>query len=183
MFTFAEDGNTEEARKRAQLLLRYHKKAEELISSHDTRMTRSDEYDNFVLTNRDYLKTQLSLCEMAVQKILKYSNNYLYKVTASGDGRRVALNPTLGQQKLSVATSDIVRQHREECSDKRCVEGVDRLETETVQEWRDQAMAGQGARRKVIQEMVTRGLACTSFIQMVTGAGQSSIVRIRRQTK
>ena len=104
---------------------------------------RSDEFDDFVLTNRTYLKTQLSLCEMAVQRILKYSNNYLYKVTASGDGRRVALSPTKGQQRLSIAAVDIVREHRLECADKRCLEGVERLDTETVQEWRDRAGEGQ----------------------------------------
>ena len=40
-------------------------------------------------------------------------------------------------QSLSIAASDIVREHRQECSDERCAEAVERLDTETVQEWRD----------------------------------------------
>ena len=59
-----------EIKKRAGLLLRYHKKAKELIeaSSPDINVKRSKEFDQFVLTNRDYLKSQLRLCEPAVQK-------------------------------------------------------------------------------------------------------------------
>ena len=30
-----------------------------------------------------------------------------------------------------------MREHRLECSDKRCAEAVERLDMETVQEWRD----------------------------------------------
>ena len=69
---FVETGNSEETKKRALLLLRYHKRAGDLISSHTESHARSDSYDNFVLTNRDYLKNQLCLCEPAVQKILRY---------------------------------------------------------------------------------------------------------------
>ena len=50
--------------------MRYHKKSSELIATAECS-TRSDEYDDFVLTNRDYLKTQLCLCELAVQKVLR----------------------------------------------------------------------------------------------------------------
>ena len=66
-----EKGNIEETKKRVNLLLRYHRRSAELISDNDRTATRSEEYDNFVLTNRDYLKTQLSLCEQAVQKVLR----------------------------------------------------------------------------------------------------------------
>ena len=69
-----DKGNIEETTKRVNLLLRYHKKSLELISENNDSNTRSHEYDNFVLTNRDYLKTQLNLCELAVQKILRYRN-------------------------------------------------------------------------------------------------------------
>ena len=65
-----EKGDIDETKKRANLLLRYHKKSSELIASAECS-TRSNEYDDFVLTNRDYLKTQLCLCELAVQKILR----------------------------------------------------------------------------------------------------------------
>ena len=65
-----EKGDFDETKKRANLLLRYHKKSSELIATAECS-TRSDEYDDFVLTNRDYLKTQLCLCELAVQKVLR----------------------------------------------------------------------------------------------------------------
>ena len=60
-----EGGEEEEVVKRARLLLRYNKKARELGGS-----GRNEQFDTFVLTHRDYLKTQLRLCELAVQRIL-----------------------------------------------------------------------------------------------------------------
>ena len=70
-FLIVDKGNLGETKKRVKLLLRYHKRSAELISKNESTNSRSDEYDNFVLTNRDYLKTQLSLCEPAVQKVLR----------------------------------------------------------------------------------------------------------------
>ena len=62
-----EGGEEEEVVKRARLLLRYNKKARELGGS-----SRNEQFDTFVLTHRDYLKAQLRLCELAVQRILRH---------------------------------------------------------------------------------------------------------------
>ena len=186
----------EETKKRVKLLLRYHKRSTELISKNESTNSRSDEYDNFVLTNRDYLKTQLSLCEPAVQKVLRYlmvlikyctehyiislhcrySNNYLYKVTATGEGKRVNLKPTIGHEKLNVAVNEVCKTHFRECSITTCVNQISSLHIDVIQEWRDRALECQKSRRNVIKEMMIQKTLCRKFIQMVTGAGLSSIL-------
>jgi len=179
-FIQLEKGNIEETKKRVNLLLRYHRRSAELISENDRTATRSEEYDNFVLTNRDYLKTQLSLCEQAVQKVLRYSNNYLYKVTAIGEGKRVEIQPTIGQEKLNLAVTEVCDLHSKECSNSLCVEDVAGLHIDVIQEWRDRALESQKSRRIVIQEMMLRRTLCRQFIQMVTGAGLSCILRLSK---
>ena len=160
--------------------MRYHKQAGELIAAGCEANTRSNEYDNFVLTNRDYLKNQLSLCEMAVQKILKYSNNYLYKVTASGDGKRVCLQPTQGKQKSEVSIEDIAAIHVKDCQINKCIEAVKKLENESIRNWRKLSQENQKSRKTVINELIETNNFCKYFIQIVTGAGLSCIARAIR---
>lgn len=40
---------------------------------------KSQEFEDFVLSKRDYLRHELKLCEKGCQKILSYSNNFLHK--------------------------------------------------------------------------------------------------------
>ena len=40
---------------------------------------KSAVYEEFVLTHRRQLKDDCSLCEMAIKKVLCYSNNFLFK--------------------------------------------------------------------------------------------------------
>ena len=97
----------------------------------------------------------------------------------SGEGKRVAVHQTQGQQRLSTPVCDIVPGHR--CKVRGCVTGLETLEQDTLQEWRDRALEGQLGRRTVIQEMVRSGFTCSLLIQKVTGAGHSCIVRTRRK--
>ena len=177
-----------EVKKRANLLLRYHKKAKELMEagSQETKSSgkRSKEYDHFVLTNRDYLKSQLKLCEQAVQKVLGYSNNFLYK--SKGDvGKRITIKPTTGSEKLNIAIFDIVPVHNGQCRDPNCKKQVATIIEQDLRNWREKSQSGQTSRHSIIKEMVERSSwqLCDQFIQMVTGAGISCIARVRREMR
>lgn len=177
-----------EVKKRANLLLRYHKKAKELMDSGaqelKTSRKRSKEYDHFVLTNRDYLKSQLRLCELAVQKVLGYSNNFLYKHTGP-EGKRLTTKPTIGAEKSSIRIEDILKQHEGQCKDLTCKkQAMAMLETDLTS-WREKSLTGQLGRQAVIQDLARRFscLLCENLIQLVTGAGISCIRRVARQMR
>lgn len=177
-----------EVKKRAYLLLRYHKKAKELMgaATEETKLSgvRSKEFDHFVLTNRDYLKSQLRLCEQAVQKVLGYSNNFLYK-NKGKEGKRISIKPTAGSEKLSTALDAIVPSHEEQCRDLNCKRQAGTIPEQDLRNWREKSQSGQNSRKLVIQEMVGRfsGQLCRQFIQVVTGAGISSIARVAREMR
>lgn len=168
--------DAEEVAKRGRLLLRYYRKAEELVQGGRTEgaATRSAEFEEFVLTNRDYLKSQLRLCEPAVQRILLYSNNFLYKAPAGG-GRRVEAETTGGRQVARVEAGRVLEEHATSCT---CGTGA-ALEQEQVVRWRAVAGGGQAARRAVVEEMWREagGRTCRQLVQLVTGAGLSAIGR------
>jgi len=122
----------EEIKKRASLLLRYHRKATELIEAGppENSCRRSKEFESFVLTNRDYLKSQLCLCEPAVQKVLRYSNNFLYKPREE-DGRRISVKQTIGAEKLQIPVEKIGLKHNQECTSGECENKVKSMAAET----------------------------------------------------
>ena len=64
----------------------------------------------------------------------RYSNNYLYKVTSSGEGKRLSLQPTAGQQKLSEPVAGLVAKHREDCRAPACRGLVTSPDPELVQD-------------------------------------------------
>ena len=169
----------EETSKRAALLLRYHRKAEELVQEEGRPGARSQEFEEFVLTNRDYLKSQLRLCEPAVQRILLYSNNFLYKTTLQGRGQRVEVQTAGSVQVAGVEGGQVLGQHSSSCG---CGSGAG-LEQGRVEEWRTQAVRGQAARRQVVREMweKERGRLCPLLVQLVTGGGLSAIRRRIRE--
>lgn len=172
-----------EVKKRANLLLRYHKKSKELMHNGSTNSgTRSKEFDHFILTNRDYLKSQLRLCEQAVQKVLGYSNNFLYK-NKGEEGKRLAVKPTVGSTKLTISLGDIVPIHEEECNDPNCKTQLKDIPEKDIASWRERSTSGQTCRNLVIQEMVERcsGQLCRQLIQVVTGAGITCIARVTRE--
>ena len=177
-----------EVTKRANLLLRYHKKAKELMSAGSSEAKssciRSKEFDHFVLTNRDYLKSQLRLCEQAVQKVLGYSNNFLYKNKVE-EGKRITVKQTVGAEKLNIAPDDIVMVHDEQCRDTNCKREMGTISEQDIQNWRKKSQSGQSSRNSVIREMVDRssGQLCRQLIQVVTGAGISCIARVDRQMR
>lgn len=156
--------------KRANLLVRYHRRAEELMKGEAGNKDREE----FVLTHRDYLKSQLRLCEPAVQRILLYSNNFLYK---SSPGRKQRVTPqTLGSRQVeTVAASQVLEQHSATC---RCDTGTG-LEQVQVEEWRDKAQTGQAGRRQVVEEMwrCLGDTLCKGLVHLITGAGMSAIAR------
>ena len=168
--------DAQEVAKRARLLLRYYRKAEELVQGGRTEggAARTAEFQEFVLTNRDYLKSQLRLCEPAVQRILLYSNNFLYKAPA-GRGRRVETQTTGTRQVARVEASRVLEEHSTSCT---CGSG-EALEQEQVEGWRARAGGGQAARRVVVEEMwrAAGGRLCRHLVQLVTGAGLSAIGR------
>merc|ERR1719508_188194 len=108
-----DEGDSDEIVKRAKLLLRYHKRAKELITALNIELQgrpgskRSKEFEDFIVTNRDYLKTQLRLCEPAVQRILLYSNNFLYKASATASKiSATASNTSSTVSKISATVSN-----------------------------------------------------------------------------
>ena len=48
---------------------------------------KSKVYEDFVMTRRTQLKNQYNLCEVAIKKILCYSNNFLFKKLKSQEVR------------------------------------------------------------------------------------------------
>jgi len=177
-----------EVKKRANLLLRYHKKAKELMEAgaqeSKTSRKRSKDYDHFVLTNRDYLKSQLRLCELAVQKVLGYSNNFLYKQKGN-EGKRLTTKPTIGSEKLNIMVEAIPYNHEEQCKDMNCLNQARGIPEFDLRTWREKSQSGQIGRNSAIQEMVQRGSwqLCEQFIQLVTGAGVSCIARLARELR
>ena len=173
-----------EVKKRANLLLRYHKKAKELMDpgtqESNSSLKRSKEYDHFVLTNRDYLKSQLRLCELAVQKVLGYSNNFLYKQNRT-EGKRLTIKPTIGAEKSSINVEDIPESHEEVCKDVSCTAQARAIPCPDLVRLRDKAREGQADRKAAIEELLERWSVCGCFIQLVTGAGISLITRLARQ--
>jgi len=175
-----------EIKKRANLLLRYHKKAKELMNAAaeegKSSKIRSKEFDHFILTNRDYLKSQLRLCEQAVQKVLGYSNNFLYKNKVE-DGKRLAVKPTVGSEKLSIAPEEIIAVHNDKCRDVNCKAHLATLTNQDIVTWRHKSQTGQTSRKFVLRELVDTfsGQLCKDFMQLVTGAGSSCIARVARE--
>jgi hypothetical protein len=171
-----DDG--QELGKRAGLLLRYHSRAQELVAGAGPAGGRSDQFQEFVLTNRDYLKSQLRLCEPAVQRVLLYSNNFLYKARRTGGGRRLEPDTAGSRQVVAVPGGSVLVQHEAACA---CGAGA-RLERGKVEAWRTRATGpgGQAARRAVVEEMwrAAGGRLCPALGQLVTGAGLSAIGRL-----
>ena len=112
------------------------------------------------------------------QQPRRYSNNFLYKVTACQAGRRLALKPTAG---LMRAAGESVEEDGAGCGERGCGAAVARLEPGQAADWRERAGGGQAARRAVITELAGRAGLCPQFIQLVTGAGLSCIARVSRQ--
>ena len=53
------------------------------------RQKKSKAFEEFVLTNRQYLRKELKLCERGVQRILLYSNNFLHRKLKTSPNRLV----------------------------------------------------------------------------------------------
>ncbi|XP_021349054.1 uncharacterized protein LOC110447589 isoform X2 [Mizuhopecten yessoensis] len=145
---------------------------------------RSKAFEDFVLTQRTHLKTDLKLCERAVQKVLLYSNNFLHKklVTEKSLCRAKPVNGMA--RKGLLQPFDTISQTR--CCVDNCVM-MAITHKKLLQDWRDRANKGQSEHRRVIAEMLTPSAGartnCYTFITLVTGASRSTIVQVSHQMK
>ena len=109
----------------------------------------------------------------------RYSNNYLYKVT--GDGRRLNVQNTAGQERMKLPIEKIIENHK--CNLRSCHDSIKNISVDALHEWRDRSGEGQKTRRIVIHEMTSQKIFCKLFIQGVTGAGLSCITKTQRNFK
>ncbi|XP_022093989.1 plectin-like [Acanthaster planci] len=197
------EGNMEKSRDRASILLKMIKDAkklkekksysiEELINKGKkfrkvglgNGQKRSKEFEEFVLTNRQYLRNQLKFCERACQRILSYSNNFLHKKLKTEPERRERIERTKGKMALGLL-KDIT-----ELSDIKCCEAECSLMAQShavlLKTWRERANSGQAEARKVLAEMLTpsgKVSNCANFITLVTGCSLSTIQSVATQMR
>ena len=80
---------------------------------------KSKEFEEFVLTNRRYLRDDIKLCERATQRILLYSNNFLHKKLKTEPERTRRIERTRGQAALGLL-KDIAELPEEKCCEDCC---------------------------------------------------------------
>ncbi|XP_033732458.1 mucin-22-like [Pecten maximus] len=145
---------------------------------------RSKAFEEFVLSQRTYLKNDIKLCERAVQKVLMYSNNFLHKklVTEKSLCRAKPVNGMA--RKGLLQPFDTLPQTR--CCVDNCVM-MAITHKKLLQDWRNRSNKGQSEHRRVIAEMLTPSAGartnCYTFITMVTGSSRSTIVQVSHQMK
>ncbi|MGH0136982.1 UNVERIFIED_CONTAM: hypothetical protein FKN15_062620 [Acipenser sinensis] len=146
---------------------------------------KSQEFADFVLTNRKVLREELKLCERAIQRILGYSNNFLHKRLKTDPQGRERVQRTKGKSALGLL-KPILDLSKERCCMDNCVvmaHSYGRL----LQLWRERAQTGQAEARRVLAEMLTPSgggrCNCYRFIMWVTGCSQSTISKVSEQMK
>ncbi|XP_074654869.1 uncharacterized protein LOC141908648 [Tubulanus polymorphus] len=141
---------------------------------------KTDEYANFVVTNRRIIRDGLDICEKACQRILLYSNNFLHKklVTEQSSSRLEKIHGTEQQGQKLISLDEIPKQR---CCGGNCTR-MAITHVELLKEWRERAQRNQHDARVVLAEMLTPAAGCQfncyEFIRMVTGCSSSTISRV-----
>ncbi|XP_071948544.1 uncharacterized protein [Antedon mediterranea] len=141
---------------------------------------KSKEYEEFVLKKRQYLR-ELKICEVAVKKVLLYSNNFLHR------GLKTEARPWRVQRVRGKSARGLLKTieelQNEKCCDDQCI-----LLAKTygvlVKNWRERATSSQTEARKVLAEMLIPSggrTNCFNFIAMVTGSSARTIGRVKQQ--
>ncbi|XP_064649677.1 uncharacterized protein LOC135501476 isoform X2 [Lineus longissimus] len=151
---------------------------------------RSKIFEAFVLEERRKLKEGeklcdgFCLCELACQRLLCYSNNFLHKKLKTVEGVK-RLTRTKGKLEMGLL-KPIHELPKEWCCGDRCSR-MAISHGKLLQRWRSQAKEGQANARRVLAEMLTpAGGArpnCYRFIAMVTGCSPSTISRVSEQMR
>ncbi|XP_058861563.1 uncharacterized protein LOC131702920 [Acipenser ruthenus] len=81
---------------------------------------KSQEFADFVLTNRKVLREELKLCERATQRILGYSNNFLHKRLKTDPQGRERVQRTKGKSALGLL-KPILDLSKDRCCMDNCV--------------------------------------------------------------
>ncbi|XP_013419750.1 uncharacterized protein LOC106180336 isoform X2 [Lingula anatina] len=200
--------NMEESRKRASILLQVLKDAKRLSQEKcydpvEITMTstgklkrsskvglgnghkRSKNFEEFVLSNRRFLKEELKFCERATQRVLIYSNNFLHKRLKTDEtGNRLEKNNLKTNTQLPLINiSDLPK---ERCCMFSCV-SIALTHPKLLEQWRERAQSGQMEARRVIAEMLTPSggyrTNCYKFIQLVTGCSNGTMNKVNEQMK
>ncbi|XP_041098855.1 uncharacterized protein LOC121309755 isoform X2 [Polyodon spathula] len=146
---------------------------------------KSQEFADFVLTNRKVLREELKLCERATQRILGYSNNFLHKRLKTDPQGRERVQRTKGKSALGLL-KPILDLSKDRCCMDNCVVMAHSYGC-LLQLWRERAQTGQAEARRVLAEMLTPSgggrCNCYRFIMWVTGCSQSTISKVSEQMK
>ncbi|XP_071449418.1 uncharacterized protein [Hetaerina americana] len=138
-------------------------------------------FEEFVLSNRKFLREQLKLCERASQKVLLYSNNFLHKELKSMKNQRVERKSSKYAKMKPIAELASISCCKDQCG-QQAITQPDMLET-----WRLSAQEGQREARRVIAEMLTPSSGsksnCYRFISSVTGCSFTTICSVNNHLK
>ncbi|KAK2159191.1 hypothetical protein LSH36_156g00000, partial [Paralvinella palmiformis] len=80
---------------------------------------KSKVYEDFVLTRRTQLKSQCNLCEVAIKKVLCYSNNFLFKKLKSQESE-CRVEKVKGRGKKSANLIPVNKLAQEKCCHGKC---------------------------------------------------------------
>lgn len=140
---------------------------------------RSQQYENYVLMQRQLLRVKYNLCESLTQRILGYSNNFLHKRLLTEQNRT----------RLKGATKEltpVTMLWKKKCCRDQCV-AMSRTHINLLVKWRQLAESGQRGLQQSVAELLTPTAGaktnCYKFISLVTGSSPATIAKISKMIK
>lgn len=163
---------------------------------------RSKKYEEFVMSQRQLLRNDYSLCEKAAMKLLGYSINFLYKKLRTNPGKESRIVTTDNATRASKAPRNLLtldqlkemadpQQASNQCCCRNCISWLVKQHFDRIVEWRKRLEgSGQRGAQEIVAEVLLVSASldgqnsfCQNLVHWVTGCSFKKIRRIRDHLK